>query len=240
MKILIVAATIAEIRQLVEKLERTGQEGDFLTYYKYHGIEIDVMVTGVGMAHTAFHMGRQLNMKKYDLAVNAGIAGAYSHDTPMGTVYQINAEIFGLFGVEDEENYISLSSLGLLDPDSFPYEGGWLINRNQPVTATLNKLPLAKGVTVNMIYTHSDTIDTLNQMYQASLESMEGASFFYACLIEGVAFAEIRSVSNYVAERDKSYWDIPLAIKNLNKTLEQILRDLARPGPKAPKKITLK
>ncbi len=228
MKILIVAATIAEIRPLLQKLALTGTEGDFLQHYHYQNHSIDTLVTGVGMAHTAFHLGRQLNREKYDLAMNVGIAGAYSPDTPIGTVYQINAEIFGLLGVEDEENFLSLFALGLQDPDSFPYDGGWLINGKPPVSATLQKLPMAKGVTVNMIYTHKETIATLNQMYNADLESMEGASFFYACLIEGVPFVEIRSVSNYVAERDKSCWDIPLAIKNLVKTMEHLLRDLAQ------------
>jgi futalosine hydrolase len=78
-----------------------------------------------------------------------------------------------------------------------------------------------------MIYTHYDTIGTLKQIYHADLESMEGAAFFYACLSDGVPFAEIRSVSNYVAERDKSHWNVPLAIQNLDKTLDLLLKELA-------------
>jgi len=45
---------------------------------------------------------------------------------------------------------------------------------------------------------------------------MEGAAFHYACLKEKVPYAEIRSISNYVEKRDRSKWNIPLAIKNLN------------------------
>ena len=158
----------------------------------------------------------------------SGLPGAYSSSAKIGTVYQVNAEIFGLLGVEDEENYLSLFDLGLQDPDSFPYEGGWLINRKPPVTVTLKKLPVARGVTVSLIYTHRDTIETLKQMYHADLESMEGAAFFYACLAEGIPFIEIRSVSNYVAERDKSQWNIPAAIQNLDKALDHLLRELAQ------------
>jgi futalosine hydrolase len=65
-------------------------------------------------------------------------------------------------------------------------------------------------------------------VYQADLESMEGAAFFYACLAEGVPFIEIRSVSNYVAERDKSYWNIPLAIQKLDKTLDRLMKELSK------------
>lgn len=228
MRLLIAAATAAEVRPLLQKLTFKGTEGELIQHYEYKKHLIDLLVTGVGMAHTAYHLGRQLNRQKYDLAMNVGIAGAYSTETRIGAVFQVTSEIFGLLGVEDEENYLSLFDLGLQDPDSFPYEGGWLVNRNMHTSEVLAKLPVAKGVTVNMIYTHSETIKTLKQMYKADLESMEGGAFFYACLNEGVPFTEIRSVSNYVAERDKSHWNIPLAIQNLDKILEQLLNELAR------------
>jgi futalosine hydrolase len=228
MRILIVSATIAEIRPLLQRLTFTASEGESLQHYEFQKHAIDLLVTGVGMTHTAYHMGRQLNRQHYDLAMNAGLAGAYSSNTRIGSVYQINAEIFGLLGVEDEENYLSLFELGLQDPDSFPYEGGWLVNKKPPVSVVLQKLSVARGVTVNMIYTHRDTIDTLKQMYQADLESMEGAAFFFACLSEGIPFIEIRSVSNYVAEQNKSQWNVPLAIQNLDNTLDRLLKELAR------------
>jgi len=228
MRILIVVATIAEIRPLLQKVTLTGSEGESLQHYRYLDHEIDILVTGIGMVHTAFHLGARFQKQHYDLALNAGIAGAYSDTTEIGSVYQISAEIFGLLGVEDEENYLSLFDLGLQDPDSFPYEGGWLINKKPPVSAVLKKLPVARGVTVNMIYTHRDTIATLKQIYHADLESMEGAAFFYACLSEDIPFIEIRSVSNYVAEQDKSQWNVPLAIQNLDKTLDRLLKEIAR------------
>lgn len=226
MRILIVAATQAEIRPLLLKMTGTGSEGEFLHHFQYGQHNIDALITGVGMAHTAYHLGDVLARNSYDLALNAGIAGSYSPDTTIGKVYRVDAEIFGLLGVEDEENYLSLFDLGLLDPDSFPYEGGWLINHSTINSQVLRKLPAARGVTVNMIYTHLDTIKVLNQIYKADLESMEGASFFYACLMAGVPFTQIRSVSNYVAERDKANWNIPLAIKNLDKTLDRLLNEL--------------
>jgi len=54
---------------------------------------------------------------------------------------------------------------------------------------------------------------------------MEGAAFFYACLLSGVPFHEVRSISNFVEERDKSKWDIPLALANLNNVLFEILKE---------------
>ena len=44
---------------------------------------------------------------------------------------------------------------------------------------------------------------------------MEGAAFLASC---GHAkhYTQIRAISNYVEKRDKSKWNMPLAIKNLN------------------------
>ena len=225
MKILIVSATVAEIRPLLQRLTFIGSEGESLQHFEFLKHSIDLLVTGVGMTHTAYHLGRQLNRQAYDLVMNVGIAGAYSNKIRIGSVYQVSAEVFGLLGVEDEENYLSLFDLGLQDPDAFPYEGRWLLNKKPPVSSVLRELPSARGVTVNLIYTHSDTIEILKQMYKAELESMEGAAFFYACLAEGVPFIEIRSVSNYIEDRDVSKWNIPLAVHNLNRFLLGLLEE---------------
>ena len=55
---------------------------------------------------------------------------------------------------------------------------------------------------------------------------MEGAAFFYVCLVKNIKFIQIRSVSNFVEERNKKAWKIPLAIENLNKELKNIINNL--------------
>ena len=52
---------------------------------------------------------------------------------------------------------------------------------------------------------------------------MEGAAFFYACLLAKIPFLEIRSISNYVEARNRETWNLPLAINNLNQILIEIL-----------------
>ena len=56
---------------------------------------------------------------------------------------------------------------------------------------------------------------------------MEGAAFFYACLMMQVPFLEIRSISNHVEPRNRAAWDIPLAIGQLNEVLIGMLKSLA-------------
>ena len=56
---------------------------------------------------------------------------------------------------------------------------------------------------------------------------MEGAAFFAGCKrLDN--FTQIRAVSNYVEKRDKSKWNISLAIENLNKTLQKTLQEIYR------------
>ena len=52
---------------------------------------------------------------------------------------------------------------------------------------------------------------------------MEGAALHYVCLSEKIPFLQLRSVSNYVGERDKNKWAVREAIANLNIELQKIL-----------------
>jgi futalosine hydrolase len=52
---------------------------------------------------------------------------------------------------------------------------------------------------------------------------MEGAAFHFACLQEKIPFLQLRCISNYVEVRDKSKWNIPLAVKNLNQVLVEVV-----------------
>jgi futalosine hydrolase len=58
------------------------------------------------------------------------------------------------------------------------------------------------------------------------VESMEGAALHYVCLSEKIPFLQLRGVSNYAGERNKSKWKLKEAIGNLNKELIRLLEDL--------------
>ena len=59
----------------------------------------------------------------------------------------------------------------------------------------------------------------------ADIETMEGAAFFYACLMSGTPCVQIRGISNYIEPRNLSKWNIPLAVKNMNATIIRILNE---------------
>ena len=56
-------------------------------------------------------------------------------------------------------------------------------------------------------------------------ESMEGAALHYVCLMENVPFLQIRSISNYIGERNKKKWDMMESINNLNNSLVKIINN---------------
>ena len=89
-------------------------------------------------------------------------------------------------------------------------------------TGTLLVNPAPPAVFAALPQVTGNTVPALESRYrgvEADVETMEGAAFFEACLRYGIPFAEIRAVSNRVGEEDRTRWEIPLALKNLQETL---------------------
>ena len=226
MRILLVAATTFEIRPFLNKLASVQKTNDFLQQYRLKHTSIDVLIPGVGMMATAFHMGRQFSHENYDLAINAGICGSYTKTIRIGDVVEIIEDCVSELGAEDKDRFLSIFDLGLLDPDSPPYTNGKLITKIKIDSKVLEKLPKVKGITVNTVHGNRQSIKRVRSLFSPETESMEGAAFIYASLSEGIPFTQIRAVSNYIEERDKTTWDLEKALKNLNKVLADIFREV--------------
>jgi futalosine hydrolase len=52
---------------------------------------------------------------------------------------------------------------------------------------------------------------------------MEGAAFFYAANLLDVPSIQLRAISNYIEPRDRSKWEIKLALENLWKVTDELL-----------------
>jgi futalosine hydrolase len=225
MKILIVAATRFEVRPLADKFAYVQKEDESLAHYQYRNDKVDILITGMGMTPTAYYLGMQLPASNYDLVINAGICGSYSDALPIGTVINVTEECFCELGAENNDQLISLFDLGLMDPDEPPYRSGKLLNNSTPKGSVLRGLRRVRGITSNTIHGHPETIRRIREQFNPDVESMEGAAFFFSCLTSGVPFHQIRAISNFVEERDKSKWDIPLALANLNSTLFDAIKE---------------
>jgi futalosine hydrolase len=227
MKILIVAATRFEVRPLADKFAYVQKEDDSLAHYQFRNNKVDILITGIGMTPMAYYLGKQLPGSNYDVVINAGICGSYSDALTIGKVVNVTEESFCELGAEDNDQFLSLFELGLMDPDEPPFRSGKLLNNSTPKGSVLRKLDRVRGITSNTIHGHPETIRKIRELFHPDVESMEGAAFFYACLTSSVPFHQVRSISNFVEERDKSKWDIPLALANLNKALFDIVKENA-------------
>lgn len=230
MHLLFVAATFFEVRPLFDKLRLIGKSSALLSTYKFRDIPVDLLIPGVGMVPTAYHLGRQLSIQSYDLVINAGIAGTYNASLPLGAVVNVTEECIPEFGAEDGTKFLSVFELGLADPDEWPYRNGKLINYSnfEPLGSYLETLIAVKGITTNTVKGSAESIARMRSQSNADIESMEGAAFFYAAAMAGNPFYQIRSISNLVEERDKSRWNLKLSLKNLNNSLEEILSSICR------------
>ena len=207
MRLLLVSATVFEIAPFLKEINASAED-TILSTHTYNQHQIDVLLTGVGTTHTAFYLGKHLT-NKYDVVINAGICGSFNYTLAIGDVVRIDTDCFADLGAEDDEAFLSLEELKL--PGTY-----YVKNENSFSHAAFNILQTVKGVTLNTTHGNTNSIEKFIKRTQAGVESMEGAAFLFACNQNKNECIQIRSISNYVEKRDRSKWDIALAIKNLN------------------------
>ena len=221
MQILLVAATQAEIAPTLAFLEKHPKKE-----------QVIISITGIGGMCTAYHLAHALHPEysKIDIAINAGIAGSYHTDWALGKVVQVISERVADLGIEEADGtFKTLEDIGLVSSNTFPYTEEILC---MPAEHIGNFLPTAQGLSVNRVHGSAKSIAIIRQKFpQADIETMEGAAFFYAALHyaqkhKNFRFLALRAISNHVEPRDKSKWQIPLAIHNLNDILISMLEAL--------------
>ena len=221
MDILLVAATPFEIAPTLAFLEQDYKKHVDGSFEKAH-IRVLPLITGVGMAATAWHLGRYFAQYRPGWVLNAGIAGAFDRTLRLGDVVQVATDRFGDLGVEEADGrFTDLFELGLIAPEEPPFQQGLLRNAEAEQAAYL---PLVQGLTLNRVHGYAPSIEAVQKKYpDVQVETMESAAFFYACLLSEVPFAAIRSISNYVEPRNREAWELGLAINRLNEVVMEML-----------------
>lgn len=208
--ILVAAATAKEILPFIE----STRDGNFTN--------IDILITGIGLTASTYHLSKQISLKKYDLVIQAGVAGSFDMKIPLGEVVAVKQDTIADQSVIELEKLKTLFDLKLVPQDQHPYKKGWLINPNTDILKK-TKLKVVKGISVNQISTSKQMIKFYRNEFDPVTESMEGAALHYVCLMENIPFLQIRSISNYIGERNKKKWNMMDSIINLNQTLIRII-----------------
>jgi futalosine hydrolase len=219
-RLLIVAATEAE----AAPLKGIAETLPFMEGHRSGNWEISFLVTGVGSVATSWSLSKWISDNRLpDLMINAGIAGSYRSEIPVGEVVVPVSDCFADAGIETGGEFKTLFEAGLEEPDGFPFINGRINADNKYINNALHKLRTVNAITVNTASGTTQTIDRLRKKYDPDIETMEGATFFYICSRGKIPFLALRSISNMVEPRDRSKWDIPLALRSLSEKLKEVV-----------------
>lgn len=180
--------------------------------------ELDVLVGGVGPAAAAASTARAIAENgqmgwPYDVVVNAGICGAFRGRAEIGDVLIATDSVAAELGVALPWRFQPIDELGF---------GSNRIGCNTVLTVavegvrgeilTLASITGSDGLAANLAHRHPDAVG----------EAMEGFGVATAAQQAGLPFAEIRSVSNYIGDRDVAHWEWATALKALTAVVREL------------------
>ncbi len=206
MNILVAAATLLELDPIKSRLVKHNLSDKII---------VSFLETGIGTASTTYALTKQLSQARYDLVMHVGIAGCFGSKLQIGDVCIVEQEFFADLGVQLSDKLSTLFEEKILSSNAVPFTGGVL---KCPYINSYNIDSLLKpvnAITSDTISGSSKRINQLIDKYNPDIESMEGAAVFYVCLRENIPFLEIRSISNMAGVRDKTRWNIRLALEQL-------------------------
>ena len=216
MRILLIAASSKEIQDTIGFAEDNK--------YRVGDHEIQTAITGIGLVSTTYFLTRYIKDNRPDLVIQAGIAGCFLNNK-ITEIYAVREDALADMGVLENNLFKNIFDLQLADKNDKPFTDGSLINPYQKLLA-LSDFEQIKAISINEITTDKKRMEWYQQKFFPVVESMEGAAFHYVCLQENIPFLQIRAISNYIGERDKSKWDINGAIYKLNEQLILLIKKL--------------
>lgn len=220
-RVLLVVASPIEARAILN--------GSELSPWTPHAVfpGLDVLMTGIGKANAAGAVGRCLDATKYDLVVNAGIAGTLAA-LPIRSTVVATFSIFADEGIQTPTSFLDCSAMGFPLGD---FEGSAVPASPAALAWLRGFLEHATFAPIATVSTCSGT-DTLAAAIRgrtgAVAEAMEGAAIALVCKRLAVSFVELRIISNTTGDRARQQWDIKGALAELASvigTLAQALRE---------------
>ncbi len=178
---------------------------------------VEVIVVGVGPAESAARTSAALAGGTYDLVICAGIGGGFA-PLGVGAIAVASSVVFADLGVETAGGFAPLSALGFGDEryDVAPRLSLELADRTGGHLGTI--------LTVATVTGSAERADALcGRFPDVVAEGMEGAGVAAAASAHGVAFSEIRAISNAVGPRDRDAWQIEPALAALGRAVRAAL-----------------
>jgi futalosine hydrolase len=211
---LVVAATNIEIKHL----------------YNVHGVNpintsllklsdnIDCIITGIGQYNTIKSVTQHINIYgKPTSIINIGIAGAYNKSDKLSSLVRVVKDI------AFDQKVIHKNTIQSWQEAFLPNAKSNIFMPESPSYSEKLTLKKATGLTSDTISDNPDRIAQIIAKYKPTVETMEGAACFYIANEYEIPAIQIRSISNYVGNSDKSQWKIEESIQELNRFVNENL-----------------
>ncbi len=211
MPILVCAATAFEIQQATSFIQQNKLQN-----------KITVLITGIGLTATTYRLTKQVLTSSPKLIIQAGIAGSLNPNLPLSKTVVVKQDSFGDLGVSENDQFKNVFELGLVEKNISPWKNEKLLNTNTDLLK-ITGLQIVDSVSIQEITTDRNRIDYYKNTLGAEIETMEGAALHYIGLMENIPFLQLRTISNYAGERNKTKWKLQESIEQLNVELQQLL-----------------
>ena len=176
-----------------------------------------VIVGGVGPAESAARTSAALAAGSFDLVLCAGIGGGFAPLVP-GEVAVASAIVFADLGAATPEGFVPVSGLGF-GAERYPVAPALAVRLADRAGGRLGTI-----LTVATVTGSAAAADALVARFpDAVAEGMEGAGVAAAATVHGVAFGELRAISNSVGPRDREAWQIPRALEALGRAVAAVI-----------------
>lgn len=231
--VLVITAVDAERESILSGLKKASERhaGEMMQA-RTSSMLFDVITSGVGSVASATATMKAVQCKdiscidRYCLIINAGIAGAFR--TPgtggdgwtAGALVLADQVIAADLGAESDEGFLTLERLGY-GIQRFTADETWnerilrALHRERSGTLKIETGPI---LTVQTVTGTAETATFRSHVYPGvRAEAMEGYGVAYAANALGIPFIEIRSISNPVGPRLRDQWNIPEALRSLER-----------------------
>jgi futalosine hydrolase len=232
--LLILSATALETSHFLNlypsSSQRSTKTGITLLSGKLNDNTYDLLITGPGVFNTSHALSAYLEHSTPSLIIQMGVAGIFEQaglnigDITIATQSHYIHTGIGTDSIEktplpfDLIKSDPLTRIGLYTFDSKEVEACYkmLVTGSKETTIKVSKGLI---ITVSSITSSKAHADKLYMTYSPVMEAMEGAAGLHVATLYKVPIVEIRSASNFAGERDKSKWELNLAIKHLGLAL---------------------
>jgi futalosine hydrolase len=176
----------------------------------------EVLVGGVGPVAAAAATAARLARGDVSLVVDAGIGGGFAPLEP-GQIAVASSIVFADLGAETAEGFVPLPSLGF-------GQVAWDVPPALAVAlADVTGGHMGTIVTVATVTGTAKTATALAERFpDAVAEGMEGAGVAAAAALHDIPYAELRAISNRVGPRERSLWQVPLALSCLGEAVRAL------------------